>query len=345
MPVIEYKCPNCGSGMEFNADTGMLSCRSCGREDNIEQIPDPLMKQVFSEEDGTREYHCNSCGAVIITEAETSATNCNFCGSAVVLGDRLTGELAPAKIIPFSISKEQAMKAFRKWCRGGLVTPSGFMTADRIKGITGLYVPFWLYDLHNEVEAHARATRVSTYRSGDYEYTKTDYYDVYREIHLDYVRVPIDASKKMNDELMDKLEPFPYGKLERFKTPYLAGYIAEKYSYNEEQLYPRVKHKVEDYIRSYIKSTVSGYTTVNYTDVNIDTELERADYVLLPVWMVNYDYNKKEYTFAMNGQTGKVVGKPPISKGKVAAWFAGISAASFLVMHAVSSWVLGGGLW
>lgn len=128
------------------------------KEDNIEQIPDPLMKQVFSEEDETREYHCNSCGAVIITEAETSATNCNFCGSAVVLGDRLTGELAPAKIIPFSISKEQAMKAFRKWCRGGLVTPSGFMTADRIKGITGLYVPFWLYDLHNEVEAHARAT-------------------------------------------------------------------------------------------------------------------------------------------------------------------------------------------
>lgn len=101
MPVIEYKCPNCGSGMEFNADTGMLSCRSCGREDNIERIPDPLMKQVFSEEDETREYHCNSCGAVIITEAETSATNCNFCGSAVVLGDRLTGELAPAKIIPF----------------------------------------------------------------------------------------------------------------------------------------------------------------------------------------------------------------------------------------------------
>lgn len=135
--------------------------------------------------------------------------------------------------------------------------------------------------------------RVSTYRSGDYEYTKTDYYDVYREIHLDYVRVPIDASKKMNDELMDKLEPFPYGKLERFKTPYLAGYIAEKYSYNEEQLYPRVKHKVEDYIRSYMKSTVSGYTTVNYTDVNIDTKLERADYVLLPVWMVNYDYNKR----------------------------------------------------
>ncbi|MCM3342099.1 TFIIB-type zinc ribbon-containing protein [Paenibacillus sp. MER TA 81-3] len=345
MPIIEYKCPNCGSGMVFDADTGMLSCYSCGRKDNIEQIPDPLTKHVFSDEDEAREYHCNSCGAVIMTEAETSATSCSFCGSAVVLSDRLTGELAPVKIIPFSISKEQAMKAFRKWCGKGLVTPSGFMTADRIKGITGLYVPFWLYDLHNDVEVHARATKVSTYRSGDYEYTKTDYYDLYREICLDYVKVPIDASEKMNDELMDKLEPFPYDKLESFKTPYLAGYIAEKYSYNDEELYPRVKDKIDKYIYSYINSTVSGYATVNYTDVDIDTELERADYVLLPVWMVQYDYNKRKYTFAMNGQTGKVVGKPPISKMKVAGWFAGISGISFLALHLVSSWIIGGGFW
>lgn len=271
MPVIEYKCSNCGSGMVYDAETEMLSCHSCGRKDNIQEIPDPLTKHVFSEEDETREYHCNSCGAVIMTEAETSATSCSFCGSAVILGDRLTGKLAPVKIIPFAISKKQAMKAFKKWCRRGLVTPRGFMTADRIKGITGLYVPFWLYDLHNDVEVYGRGTKVSTYRSGDYEYTQTDYYEIYREICLDYVKVPIDASEKMNDTLMDKLEPFHYNQLERFKTPYLAGYIAEKYSYNDEELYPRAKDKIDKYIYSYINSTVKGYTTVNYTDVDIDT--------------------------------------------------------------------------
>ncbi|MDF2713945.1 MAG: hypothetical protein K0R28_870 [Paenibacillus sp.] len=343
MQVIDYKCPNCGSGMIFDSESGMLSCPSCGRQDNIEQIPDPLAKNAFQENEA-KEYHCNSCGAVIMTEAETTATVCSFCGSGVVLGDRLTGKLAPALVIPFSISKEEAMKAFRKWCRNGRLTPNGFMTADRIKSITGIYVPFWLYELHNKIEVQAQGTRVRTYTQGDYQYTETQHFDIYRKIRLNYVKVPIDASEKMNDELMDKLEPFPYDQLKSFKTPYLAGYIAEKYRYTDEELFPRVKDKISSYIDAYIQSAVAGYTTVSYTNKQIDTQLNHADYVLLPVWVVHYDYNKLEHTFAMNGQTGKVVGKPPISKAKVTAWFAAISGVSFLSMKLVS-WMMGGGFW
>lgn len=340
MPVIEYKCPSCGSGMTFDSTTSMLSCPSCGRKDNIEQLPDPLKQQVFTE-DEVREYHCESCGAVIVTEPETSATTCSFCGSAVVLSDRLTGKLAPQQVIPFAISKEEAMAAFKKWCRKGLLTPRGFMTANRIQGITGMYVPFWLYDLLNNIDVRGRGTKVRSYRRGDYQYTETDHYEFYRRIRLNYVRLPIDASAKMDDELMDKLEPFPYDQLKTFKTPYLAGYIAEKYNYTSEQLTPRAREKTMPYIESYISSTVSEYTTVSYADKQIDTTVKRANYVLLPVWMVYYNYKGKQYTFAMNGQTGKVVGKPPLSKGKMAAWFAGVSALSFVGLK-ILAWLWGG---
>ncbi|MNJ50561.1 hypothetical protein D3C77_458370 [compost metagenome] len=146
----------------------------------------------------------------------------------------------------------------------------------------------------------------------------------------------------MNDELMDKLEPFPYDQLKSFKTPYLAGYIAEKYSYNDHELLPRAKDKIRSYIESAISSSVTGYTSINFTNKQIDTRVKNTDYCLLPVWMVHYDYNKLEYTFAMNGQTGKVVGKPPISKAKVMAWFSGIAVASFLALK-LTSWAMGGG--
>lgn len=341
MQVIEYKCPNCGSGMVFDSETGMLSCQSCGRKDDIKNIADPLGNGVFSG-DEVQEYHCTSCGAVIMTEAETAATVCSFCGSAVVLGDRLSGKLAPAMVIPFSISKEEAMQAFKKWCKNGLLTPSGFMTADRIKGIMGMYVPFWLYELHNKVDVYGHATKVRTYTKGDYRYTETQHFDVYRRLRLNYSKIPIDASEKMNDELMDKLEPFPYDQLKGFKTPYLAGYVAEKYSYNDEQLLPRAKDKISGYIESAISASVTGYSMVNFTNKQIDTKVRGADYTLLPVWVVHYDYNKKDYTFAMNGQTGKVVGKPPISKAKVMSWFAGVSGVSLLLLKLVSL-MMGGG--
>lgn len=340
--IIQYKCPDCGADMFFDSESGKLSCDSCGRKDNVEDFPKELIYHAFTEGEAV-EYHCKNCGAVVLTDADTTATTCSFCGAGVVLGDRLSGDMAPAKVIPFTISKEEAMKAFKAWCRNGLLTPKGFISADRVKSISGMYVPFWLYDLNSKGHADAVCTKVSTYSRGDYIYTDTSYYDVHRSVDLHYVKVPVDASEKMNDELMDKLEPYDYGQLKDFNTPYLSGYLAEKYNYDDKQLFPRVKERIEDYVESYIDSTVRGYATTSYRNKEIDTRQLNADYTLFPVWMVVYDYNKSEYTFAMNGQTGKVVGKPPISYGKVAAWFAGIASASFILLKA-AAWMMGGSL-
>lgn len=327
--------------MAFNSETGMLSCPACGREDQVEDFPKDFISAEFSE-DEANEYHCENCGAVLITDKDTAATKCSFCGAGVVLAARLSGILAPQKVIPFTISKEKAIEAFKKWCRRGLLTPRGFMSANRIKDITGIYVPFWLYDLNSKVEVRGTGTRVRQYTKGDYIYTETSYFDIYRKMDLNYVKIPVDASEKMNDELMDKLEPFPYDQLKNFNFPYLAGYIAEKYQYDEQELLPRAKYKVSDFIESFIQSTVNGYNTVNFRSKQIDTKKVRAQYVLLPVWILTYDFNKAEHTFAMNGQTGKVVGKPPISRGKVAAWFGGIAGGAFLIQQLITHAILGG---
>ncbi|GGA76022.1 TFIIB-type zinc ribbon-containing protein [Ornithinibacillus halotolerans] len=341
--VIHYKCPNCGDDMAFDTESGMLSCASCGRTDNIEDFSDEFITTTFSDEEA-KEYNCNNCGAAVITDADTSATSCSFCGAAVVLADRVSGSLAPDKVIPFQISKEQAMDAFKKWCKNGRLTPKGFMTADRIKNITGIYVPFWLYDLHSEADVKAKATKVRTYSRGDYIYTETSYYDVERKIDLTFQKVPVDASEKMNDEMMDKLEPYDYGSLKDFKTPYLAGYLAEKYNYTNKDLFPRVKSKVNQYVDQYIRSTINGYTSYHYENKHVNTEERKAYYCLLPVWMVYYDFDKQEHTFAMNGVNGKVVGKPPLSMQKVMAWFSGIAATTFVVLKAITI-LVGGDLW
>lgn len=329
--------------MVFDSESGSLSCGSCGRQDTIEKFPDQHITTTFSE-DEAKEYHCNNCGAVILTDADTTATTCSFCGAGVVLADRLSGILAPSKVIPFTISKEEAKQAFNAWCKKGLLTPKKFMEANRIKGITGMYVPFWLYDLNSKVQVHATGTKVREYTSGDYIYTETKYYDIYRNINLDYHSVPVDASEKMNDKIMDRLEPYNYAELKDFKTPYLAGYIAEKYNYDDKELFPRVKSKVNGFIESYISSTMGGYSSVSYQSKQIDTKKKHSVYVLFPIWMFYYDYNKEEHVFAMNGQTGKIVGKPPLSYAKAAGWFSGIAGSTFITLKIIS-FIMGGGFW
>lgn len=370
--VVQYKCPNCGADMTYDIDTGKLHCDSCGRNDSIEKMPLPDVPEgssdetpditlfdvsdiqeelsfnyAFTEQNLTRtlnpeevkQFHCKSCGAMILTDKDTSASNCSFCGAATILSSRLSGEYAPAKVIPFKITKEQAQDSFKKWCRKGRLTPKGFMTADRIKSITGIYIPFWLFDVNAKGDADATCTRRRSYTRGDYIYTETSYYHVYRKADLNYLKIPADASEKMDDKLMDRLEPYDYSDLKNFNMPYLAGYLAEKYNYTDTQLFPRIKMRVQEYFDQYIKLSITGYSTTTYNRRNSDIKPRNTYYTLLPVWMVCYDYRDSEHIFAMNGQTGKIVGKPPLSKGRIAAWFAGITGALFGIMQLLT-WIL-----
>lgn len=375
--VVHYKCPNCGADMAFDTQSGMLRCGSCGRTDHIEEMAgkhssggdasyemddedrkaaESSFEYDYSDTSGSdetsrhstfhgneaNEYHCNNCGAVLITDTQTTATTCSFCGAGVVLSDRLSGSLAPGLVIPFTISKEQAQEAFKKWCKKGLLTPSDFMTADRIKNITGLYVPFWLYDMNGRGEVDATCTRVRTYTMGDWIYTETKWYHVYRKVDLNYSRIPCDSSKKMEDSMMDKMEPYNYQNLKHFEMPYLAGYIAEKYDFDEDQMLPRIKERVSKYVNQYIRSTINGYTTVNINREDINIRKRKAEYTLMPVWMVCYDYRQAEHIFMMNGQTGKIVGKPPLSKVKMLAWFTGVSTGTYILLQLIRI-ILGGG--
>lgn len=342
--IIHYKCLNCGSEMVYDAESEKLHCNSCGREDSIEDFPEVNIDREFGETDG-KEYNCKNCGAILLTDNDTTATTCSFCNSPMVIGDRLTGKMAPSKIIPFKIDKEKAQKAFKKWAGNGKLTPKDFMTAERIKNIAGMYIPFWLYDINSKVEVGGKGTKIRSYTRGDYNYHETRYFDIYRNIDLDYLKIPVDASTKMNDNIMDGIEPYDYENLVEFKTPYLAGYIAEKYNYDEEELLPRVKDKINNYIESFIRGNLGEYNTVEYKSKNINIKNKNAYYTLLPIWMVYYDYNGKEYIFAMNGQTGKVIGEPPISKERVVKWFFKISLSIFIILKIFASIFMGGSLW
>ena len=69
-------------------------------------------------------------------------------------------------------------------------------------------------------------------------------------------------------------------------------------------------------------------------------EMLKDEYVLLPVWMLNIKYKDKIYPFAMNGQTGKMIGDIPLDKKKAIIWGILILVGTFLVCTVV--WLIGG---
>ena len=109
--------------------------------------------------------------------------------------------------------------------------------------------------------------------------------------------------------LCRSLEPFNAKEAVDFQTAYLAGYLADKYDVEVEEAEiianGRIKTSVEDKLRS----TVTGYSSVSTESMNVSLSDAGVNYSLYPVWLLNTSWNGKLYTFAMNGQTGKFVGK------------------------------------
>ena len=275
---------------------------------------------------GMKAYSCPSCGAELICDATTAATSCPYCGNPTVVPGQFSGMLKPDFVLPFKLSKDDAIKALKKHYRKKPLLPSTFSKANHLEEIKGIYVPFWMYDGEASGRVEFRATRVHTYTSGDYEITETSHYDVSRGGSLAFEKIPVDASSKMPDDYMDSIEPYDYAELKPFSTAYLPGFLADKYDVSVEESRVRADLRCEGSLVNSLESTVTGYSSCNEKSRNVRLKRGKVHYALLPVWVLNTKWEGKDFLFAMNGQTGKLVGNLPNSTNRTLAMFAAIAA-------------------
>lgn len=351
-PVLEYKCPCCGAGLSFGQESQKLKCEYCDNtfdpetvreytqatapaDDTFDWEESTSTEWSGSERETLQVFVCPSCSGQLLTDENTAATFCPFCGNPAVLPGRVSGGLRPDAVIPFQNSKEDARKAFLALCKGKPLLPKGFTAEHRVEKITGIYVPFWLYDCTGRQDGKYRATRVRHWSDSRYHYTKTDHFLLTRGACADFERIPMDGSSKMDNAIMESIEPFDYTQLQPFDTAYLSGFFADKYDVESKLGEERIRQRVGSTLEEMITGSCIGFSTVAPVSKNLQIEHSRAKYALLPVWMLYTRYKDKTFVFAMNGQTGKMTGTFPICPRRSAALFAGICAAVAAVVTAI----------
>lgn len=353
--VMEYVCPCCGAGLKFSGMEQELVCEFCDNHFNVdtvkayneEQEMDAFQweEQTYHEWSDDESQHlqaftCQSCGGELITDDNTAATFCPYCESPTILPGRLSGSVRPDGILPFIKSKKDAQEAFLLLCKKKPLLPKNFNTQNRIEKITGVYVPFWLYDCSGTFYGQYKATRVHHWSDSTYHYTKTDHYLLKRQASAAFSDIPMDGSSKTNDTVMESIEPFDFSQIVDFQTAYLSGYLADKYDVEAASGQTRIEQRVGDTFQDLLQNTLIGYSSVIPTDKRLQVSHGKAKYVLLPVWMLHTKYEDKTYLFAMNGQTGKMTGTFPICPKRSFALFAAVCAAVTILASLVAMYVV-----
>mgnify|MGYP004529348837 FL=1 len=356
--VTNYKCPACTGPLHFVGSSGKLECDYCGSTFDVAEVEklyadkdkaaaeaqhkaeektaaggetdwdmSGLNEDWGADANGVKAYSCPSCGAELICDDSTAATSCPYCGNPTIVPGQLSGALKPDYVIPFKLSKEDAVKALQEHYKGKPFLPKEFKSKNHIQEIKGVYVPFWLFDGAAEGSARFEATISHSYTSGDEEVTQTEHYDVYRAGDIAFEKIPVDASSKMPDDHMDSIEPYDYSELKKFSTAYLPGFLADKYDVSIEQCRDRADERCANTLSDALRQSVGGaYDSCTKVDEQISLRRGKVHYALMPVWMLSSKWKGKDFLFAMNGQTGKLVGDLPMSWGKFWATFAAIAA-------------------
>lgn len=332
----EATCPGCGAEFEVEALLAYAARKAETRQDSMTWDTQAGSAWDEGETDGLRVYSCKTCGGEIVADETTGATACPYCGNPVVLTGHFAGSLKPDLVIPFQVDKKAAIAALNNHYKGKRLLPKVFKDQNHIEEVKGLYVPVWLFDADADAQVEYEATKVRTWSDSDYDYTETRHYAVIRGGTLGFADVPVDGSTKMDDTLMESIEPFDISGAVPFQAAYLPGYLADKYDVDADASIGRANERIKQSTEDAFCSTVVGYTSVTTVDSNVRLENGRARYALFPVWILNTQWKDQKFTFAINGQTGKIAGDLPMDKGLFWKYLLTVSGAVAALAFACS---------
>lgn len=319
--AVAYNCPNCGAELYFNADKQKLCCEFCLSEYTDEEIRATDAAKIAEDKAHNAEdfcahmdeYACPNCGAEVIADENTAASICIYCQSPIMLKGKLSGQLMPDKIVPFAYGKDEAINKFRAFIKKKWFLPRNFAKKEQLEKISGIYYPFWVTDADTYSEMVADCSTIRTWVAGDTKYREVTRYKVVRGGNIHFEDIVTSAISDADKHMLEGILPFPSSALQPFSMPQLSGFTAKKRDIERSALSNEVKEKMNVYAKILLSRTINGYTTKipRYTKVNIHKS--HWEYALMPIWMLSYKTRKRTYIYAMNGHTGKIYGKLPVS--------------------------------
>jgi len=335
----KFPCGSCGALLVFDPSVAELKCPYCQHvtpipqtEADIQELDYAAILEQTAGESTVLDHHavkCPVCGAETALDKNIAYGLCPFCNAQLKDDAAAKRSIQPAALLPFKVTKADALNKFRAWMSSLWFAPSGLQAYARADDrLHGLYTPYWTYDAdatsfyrgergddywetetYTEVENGRTVTKTRQVR-------KTRWWPVSGTVYNDFNDVLVLASRSLPKDLTDKLEPWDLENLLPFKEDYLSGFRAECYSVSLPEGFVEARRIMDEAIRETVCKDIGG----DHQRINV-VKSQFADitfkHLLLPVWMSAFQYHDKTYRFVVNARTGEVQGERPYSFWKI----------------------------
>jgi hypothetical protein len=356
----KFSCPSCGGEAQWNPAKKLLVCPFCGTtspaqaeldvsgDTNI--VEHDLAAALRGLPDSARGWQadktcvkCQSCQAISVFDAARVGQRCDFCGSTALLPyEEVKDAFRPESLLPMKISETHVRDAIRQWYGNRWFAPNKLKNAALTDTVKGLYIPYWTFD----AQVHAEWTAES-----GYFYYETEYYtdangrQQSRQVQkvrwepsagaldhfFDDELVP--ASRGVQAEMLRQIEPFPSTtELVPYNAGFLSGWVVERYQIDLVTAAKMSRDRMEREMYALCAARVPGDTHQNL-NVEDDYSGQTFKHILVPIWLLTYNYGAQNYQVVINGYTGRIAGAYPKSWIKIFfAVLAGLAVLGILAL-------------
>ena len=319
------KCPSCGANMHYDPEKLSLVCDYCGTQAEVDfshgsqELPFSklLSKEATMWTGETRVYKCSNCGASSIMPRKSISTSCPFCGTPNISETDDIPGLRPNAVVPFKISKEEALNNFYAWSKKRLLSSRKYKRNIKAEDVYGNYIPAFTFDTdtNSQYEGRLGEYYYVTVSDGDgktHQERKIRYFHISGRISKSFDDILIQATSGVKNMEISKLEPFFTNESRDYNEDFILGYTATMYTKDGQQCWSEARKVMENLIRDAILAKYT-YDVVDYVNIDMRCFNTTYKYVLLPVYVGHTRYRNKLYNFFINGETGKVFGRTPKS--------------------------------
>lgn len=317
MPELDLRCEVCHSLL----DEEDLFCANCGTE-----APAGRERETAADAGriATYNFECKSCGASMSYDAAARALRCPFCGSVELQKKPDAKTLAPRRVVPFRVDREQAENAMRRYLGASFWRPGDLARTASLEKITPVYVPYWVFRAHTH-----------TYWTADTSRTppgaRADWFPLSGERVGEHPQLLVGASKALRPGETAALCPFDLSAGVPPDEVDLDKVTVEQFSLARKFARPIARQMLHDAeARACEAENVPG--RARNVHVNLLVTGQSSEPILLPIWIMAYRYRDVLYRFLVNGQTGRTAGEAPTSWWKLVAVIGGVALGILLIL-------------
>lgn len=337
-----YSCDGCGAPLVYKPGSTSLVCKHCGStkeiaqgETVIEELDFNAYMENFEEEQfgTTKVVTCSNCKATPTVDENLRSMACPYCGSPLVEANvHQERYIKPDYVYPFQIEKNDINNILAKWAKGLWFAPNKIQRAILSPlNLNGIYMPYWTYDADTQTAYTGERGDAYYVTVGSGKNRRTERRVRWRyasgTISNFYDDVLIAGSRTLDGKILSKMGGWDTKGILKINDSYLSGFITEKYQIDLREGFISAQQVIESSERQNVRYAIGGDEQRIHS---MDTKYFNVKFkhILLPIYVSAFRYRDKMYTFYVNGSTGKISGKRPYSKIKIAlAIIAGIIAA------------------